>query len=116
MLKRPLSPVNLPPPKRAHLSAPSIYTAESTSFESLYDELILHIFTYLTHADLCALQATNRDCARLSLDNQVHSEFIQGTHLCSHIEPPGSLVVVETPLPARVWKAPPPGFQGLCWP
>ena len=76
MLKRPLSPVNLPPPKRAHLSAPSIYTEESTSFESLYDELILHIFTYLTHADLCALQATNRDCARLSLDNQVHSEFI----------------------------------------
>ncbi|KAI9442517.1 hypothetical protein H4582DRAFT_1289763 [Lactarius indigo] len=71
MLKRPLSPVDLPPSKRAHLSAPSIFTARSTSFDSLYDELILHIFTFLSHTDLCTLQATNRDCARLSLDNQL---------------------------------------------
>ena len=76
MLKRSLSPVTLPPSKRAHLSVHPIYTAQSTSFESLYDELILHIFTFLSHTDLCALQATNRDCARLSLDNQVHSAFI----------------------------------------
>ncbi|KAA1474241.1 hypothetical protein DENSPDRAFT_840811 [Dentipellis sp. KUC8613] len=37
----------------------------------LYDELILHIFSYLPWADLCAVQATNRNWSRLSADNQL---------------------------------------------
>jgi len=83
MAKRSLSPVHLPPSKRAHLIAPSPSTflppAQSNTFECLYDELILHIFTFLSYTDLCTLQATNRNLARLSLDNQVHSTFISGT-------------------------------------
>lgn len=81
MAKRSLSPAHLPLAKRSHLSSTpststSIPPARSDFFESLYDELILHIFTFLSYTDLCALQTTNRNLARLSLDNQVHSTFI----------------------------------------
>ena len=81
MAKRSHSPAHLPPAKRSHLSTPSesstcIPPARSDLFESLYDELILHIFTFLSYTDLCALQTTNRNLARLSLDNQVHNTFI----------------------------------------
>ncbi|KAI0305429.1 hypothetical protein B0F90DRAFT_1947690 [Multifurca ochricompacta] len=76
MTKRSLSPVHhLPPAKRTHLSPfptpTSIPLARSSGFESLYDELILHIFTCLSYTDLCTLQSTNRNWARLSLDNQL---------------------------------------------
>lgn len=120
MSKRSLSPVHLPPAKRPHLSASSpstsLHASQSTSFETLYDELILYIFTFLSFVDLCALQATDRNCARLSLDNQVHSTFISGTpFLRGRIEHSGYLLllVVEEPLPARVWEAPLEGFQGF---
>jgi hypothetical protein len=77
MAKRSLSPVHLPPSKRAHLTAPEASTlSRSITFESLYDELILHIFTFLSYTDFCALQTTNRNLARLSLDNQVHNTSI----------------------------------------
>ena len=82
MAKRSLSPVHLPLAKRAHLIAQSPSTvlppAQPNSFESLYDELILHVFTFLSYTDLCALQTTDRNLARLSLDNQVHSTFHLG--------------------------------------
>ena len=82
MAKRSLSPVHLPLAKRAHLIAQSPSTvlppAQPNSFESLYDELILHVFTFLSYTDLCALQTTDRNLARLSLDNQVHSTFTSG--------------------------------------
>ncbi|KAI0268785.1 hypothetical protein BC834DRAFT_867204 [Gloeopeniophorella convolvens] len=75
MAKRSLSPGHLPPAKRAHLasSPPSPASVEAYSgFDSLlYDELILHIFAFLSYVDLCALQATNRNWARLCLDNQL---------------------------------------------
>lgn len=46
----------------------------SLSFdEAFYDELILVIFSYLSAADLCIIQTTNKNWARLSQDNQVHS-------------------------------------------
>ena len=93
MAKRSLSPTHLPPAKRSHLSTPSTSTsippARSNCFESLYDELILHIFTYLSYTDLCALQTTNRDLARLSLDNQVHSTFIPEILCWVQVEHPG---------------------------
>jgi hypothetical protein len=119
MSKRSLSPVHLPPAKRPHLSASSpstsLHASQSTNFETLYDELILYIFTFLSYVDLCALQATDRNCARLSLDNQVHSTFISGTPFSrGRIEHSGYLLlVVEEPLPTRVWEAPLEGFQGF---
>lgn len=117
MAKRSLSPAHLPPAKRSHLSTPSTSTsippARSNCFESLYDELILHIFTFLSYTDLCALQATDRDLARLSLDNQVHSTFIPEIYFGSRLNIRGCLLVaVEEPLLARVWQAPLEGFQG----
>ncbi|KAI9511153.1 hypothetical protein F5148DRAFT_403591 [Russula earlei] len=80
MAKRSLSPVHLPPAKRVHLPvssppSPSILPARvqsgAGSFESFYDELVLHILTFLSYTDLCSLQAINRNWARLSLDNQL---------------------------------------------
>ena len=38
---------------------------------SLYDELILHIFSHLSWVDLCRTQATNRNWARLAGDNEL---------------------------------------------
>lgn len=44
------------------------------SFDQVfYDELILVIFSYLSAVDLCVIQPTNKNWARLSQDNQVHS-------------------------------------------
>jgi len=40
--------------------------------EVFYDELMLVIFSYLSAGDLCAIQPTNKNWARLSQDNQVH--------------------------------------------
>ena len=82
MAKRSLSPGHLPPAKRSHLSTPPssacIPPARSSYFDNLYDELVLHIFIFLSHTDLCVAQSINHNWARLSLDNQVHSTFISG--------------------------------------
>ena len=40
--------------------------------EVFYDEIILVIFSYLSAVDLCIIQPTNKNWARLSQDNQVH--------------------------------------------
>ncbi|KAH9924854.1 uncharacterized protein B0H18DRAFT_1010472 [Fomitopsis serialis] len=71
--KRPLSPAPLPPPKRLHSPGGSHRSHQNQStFDSLlYDELILVIFSYLPWADLCTVQRTNRNWARLALDNQL---------------------------------------------
>ncbi|KII92846.1 hypothetical protein PLICRDRAFT_679707 [Plicaturopsis crispa FD-325 SS-3] len=75
MSKHSLSPgAPLPRQKRIHtLSSPQIsQSAPQITFDSaLYDELILHVFSYLSWADLCAVQATNRNWSRLSADNQL---------------------------------------------
>ena len=42
--------------------------------EMFFDELILVIFSHLSAGDLCTIQATNKNWARLSQDNQVHSK------------------------------------------
>lgn len=42
--------------------------------EVFYDELILVIFSYLSAGDLCTIQLTNKNWARLSQDNQVHTD------------------------------------------
>ena len=42
--------------------------------EVFYDELTLVIFSYLSAGDLCAIQSANKNWARLSQDNQVHSK------------------------------------------
>ena len=74
MSKRALSPALLPPAKRFHASGhtnthPIIRVL---SFEnSLYDELILCIFGYLSWTDLCTTQATSRNWARLAADNEL---------------------------------------------
>lgn len=75
--KRPLSPASLPLSKRQHAPGASHYphTTKPTFDNLLYDELILVIFSYLSWTDLCAVQRTNRNWARLALDNQVLSRF-----------------------------------------
>ncbi|KAF9819142.1 hypothetical protein IEO21_02313 [Rhodonia placenta] len=72
--KRPLSPASLPPSKRLHgaLSSSSSNHNPRPTFDTLfYDEIILSIFSYLPWTDLCSIQSTNRNWARLSLDNQL---------------------------------------------
>ncbi|KIJ49712.1 hypothetical protein M422DRAFT_66161 [Sphaerobolus stellatus SS14] len=74
MSKRPPSPtprVTLLS-KRRHVQAPSNSREGPITFDSsLYDELILLIFSHLSYRDLCAVQAINQNWARLSLDNQL---------------------------------------------
>ncbi|KAI0063673.1 hypothetical protein BV25DRAFT_1883533 [Artomyces pyxidatus] len=80
MLKRPLSPGPLPAAKRIHVSqARSRASLPEPTFDTLlYDELILHIFSYLPYTDLCSIQATNRNWARLALDNQLWKSLYLG--------------------------------------
>ena len=77
MSKRPLSPAPLPPPKRLHDLSTSQHSPDDLQprlpFDVLlFDEIILVILSYLSWTDLCAVQRTNKNLARLSLDNQVH--------------------------------------------
>ncbi|KAF8967887.1 hypothetical protein BDZ97DRAFT_1655697 [Flammula alnicola] len=73
MSKRNLSPALLPPTKRFHASGhPNYHPTQILSFaNSLYDELILCIFSHLSWVDLCATQATSRNWARLAADNEL---------------------------------------------
>ncbi|KAI0633834.1 hypothetical protein C8Q77DRAFT_1057704 [Trametes polyzona] len=73
MSKRSLSPAPLPPSKRVHTASSTISDVHSRPFYDaiLSDEIILFIFSYLAPEDLCAVQRTNRNWARLSLDNQL---------------------------------------------
>ncbi len=75
-MKRELSPAPLPPSKRAHTSSePSLNVHKpQLAFDTLlFDEIILLILSHLSWTDLCAMQATNRNFFRLSLDNQVYT-------------------------------------------
>jgi len=73
--KHPLSPAPLPSSKRLHASSPgegsSTHTPRPTFDTLLYDEIVLVIFSYLSWADLCVIQPTNRNWSRLALDNQL---------------------------------------------
>ena len=73
MTKHRLSPDTLPPPKRQHTSTHTTVVPHTlaTSLATLYDEIVLVIFSYLSYADLCAVQRANRNWSRLALDNQV---------------------------------------------
>ncbi|KAI0644489.1 hypothetical protein C8Q79DRAFT_1001829 [Trametes meyenii] len=73
MSKRSLSPVPLPPSKRIHTALEEPLPGEvlSTFDNVLSDEIVLFIFSYLAPSDLCTIQRTNRNWARLSLDNQL---------------------------------------------
>ena len=73
-MKRELSLAPLPPSKRAHTYAESLLDVHQPqlAFDTLlFDEIILLILSHLSWTDLCAMQATNRNLSRLSLDNQV---------------------------------------------
>ncbi|KAG1746091.1 hypothetical protein EDB19DRAFT_1953707 [Suillus lakei] len=73
MSKHRLSPAPLPPAKRlqnTRLSSQE-HRLITTFDNALYDELILFIFSFLNSRDLCAMQGTNRNCARLASDNQL---------------------------------------------
>ncbi|KAH7923937.1 hypothetical protein BV22DRAFT_1067761 [Leucogyrophana mollusca] len=72
MSKHRLSPAPLPPAKRIHHASLFLEQRIVTSFDNgLYDELILFIFSFLDARDLCAVEAANRNCARLASDNQL---------------------------------------------
>ncbi|TFK44833.1 hypothetical protein BDQ12DRAFT_594416 [Crucibulum laeve] len=75
MSKHSLSPAPLPPSKRLHALSSSTRRGDALqpfSFnDSLYDELILCIFSHLSWVDLCSVQPTNRNWARLAADNEL---------------------------------------------
>lgn len=78
MSKHRLSPIPEPPAKRQHtLSSSPIARLQLTFDSALYDELILSIFAHLSWADLCVVQRTNKNWARLSSDNQVHNSILR---------------------------------------
>jgi hypothetical protein len=77
MLKRKQPPL-LPPStllvthsKRPHAVSRSEARVQLIFDSALCDELVLSIFTHLSWLDLCAVQAVNREWARLAIDNQV---------------------------------------------
>lgn len=71
MSKRALSPNLLPPAKRLHTTGSHRATTRAPfSFnDSLYDELVLSIFSHLSWVDLCSAQATSTHWCRLASDN-----------------------------------------------
>ena len=72
MSKHRLSPAPLPIAKRQHSLNPASERRTVISFDSaLYDELLLLIFSFLDSRDLCAVEAANRNCSRLAIDNHV---------------------------------------------
>ncbi|GLB37546.1 putative A Receptor for Ubiquitination Targets [Lyophyllum shimeji] len=76
MSKRSLSPAPLPDAKRLHTSGHAanhgLPQNPRLSFnDSLYDELVLCIFSHLSWVDLCAAQATSRNWYRLASDNEL---------------------------------------------
>ncbi|TBU55663.1 hypothetical protein BD310DRAFT_677392 [Dichomitus squalens] len=81
MSKHSLSPASLPPSKRLHTIGADGRTQDpqpQSIFDELFDELILFIFSYLSHTDLCNIQRTNRNWSRLSLDNQSSERLRRG--------------------------------------
>jgi len=73
MPKRSHSPEHSPPAKRLHTS--EIFRPHSFSLfnfdNSLYDELMLSIFSHLSWIDLCVTQPTSKNWARLAGDNEL---------------------------------------------
>lgn len=81
MSKRNLSPGLLPPTKRLHTSTGHQRPTNRLNFDnSLYDELILCIFSHLSWIDLCAAQATSRNWARLATDNEIWRKLYLRTY------------------------------------
>ncbi|KAF9469971.1 hypothetical protein BDZ94DRAFT_1243664 [Collybia nuda] len=74
-LKRHLSPAPLPTPKRfrdSSIPEQRLGLRNGLSFDdSLYDELILCIFSHLSWVDLCTAQPTNKKWCRLTADNEL---------------------------------------------
>ena len=74
--------------------------------EVFYDEVILVIFSYLSAGDLCAIQPTNKNWARLSRDNQVHSKRdVHEVHEgLTRGDPYGCVVLaLESSVSGRAW-------------
>ncbi|EIN11567.1 hypothetical protein PUNSTDRAFT_141894 [Punctularia strigosozonata HHB-11173 SS5] len=68
---RPSDAEALPPPKRLHNALKHVSRPATTFDGSLYDELVLHIFTFLPAQSLCRIQPTSRNWCRLAADNQL---------------------------------------------
>ncbi|KAH6913996.1 hypothetical protein BKA70DRAFT_1181876 [Coprinopsis sp. MPI-PUGE-AT-0042] len=75
MSKHRLSDPSLPPAKRLCAysgSAVPVDVRRLLTFDnSIYDELVLCIFSHLSWVDLCAVQATSSNWARLAADNEL---------------------------------------------
>jgi F-box-like len=75
MSKHGLSDPSLPPAKRLCASSGSAVPVDPrrllTFDNSIYDELVLCIFSHLSWVDLCAVQVTSRNWARLAADNEL---------------------------------------------
>lgn len=71
MSKRHLTPHDLPASKRLHAIHLKLPQRSCSLVDSLYDELVLAIFSFLSWDDLCVVQSVNRNWARLALDNEL---------------------------------------------
>ena len=82
MSKRPHSPDYLPEAKRVQgLESSARQHVSTSSFDALYDEVILVIFSCLSYNDLCAVQPVCRDWSRLALDNHVRDKYEQADRI-----------------------------------
>jgi hypothetical protein len=106
MSKRPLAPHDLPASKRFHATHAKLPQRSFSLVDSLYDELVLGIFSFLSWEDLCVVQAVSRNWARLALDHELWRRqyfLVYGkTRLRGSRGPSGRLDGREfKPLPAR---------------
>lgn len=101
MFKRRLSTAELPPNKRLAYAKGS----KSKSFSDLWDELVLHILSYISWSDVCRSASTSREWARLASDNQVDpaSSEIIPTEILIIFD--GIPQVVERPVRQGIRKA-----------
>lgn len=95
MPKRAISPELQPPAKRIHNENHEAFVNLPASFDQLYDEVVLVIFSYLSYKDLCMIQPTSQNWARLALDNQVLRYLLPVMHLWAAAEHCGGLAVEE---------------------
>lgn len=72
MSKHQLSPALLPPAKRLHTLNGGAEARHILTFEnSIYDELVLCVFSHLSWTELCVAANINKNWARLSSDNEL---------------------------------------------
>ncbi|TDL19923.1 hypothetical protein BD410DRAFT_773366 [Rickenella mellea] len=125
MSKRSPSPSPQRSVKRRHTSEfdNGQHWINSANFdESLSDELILVIFSYLTWVDLCVIQSTNRNWGRLATDNQLWKDLYLGQYGRGRLRGSRGFLgrrdgkeVKPLPGPSRHFRPPSVDFRNWKW-